>query len=116
MAIIYLIGAFVMNASANVLLKIAASKGVVLSGGFSHILWENRFIFISLCLFGLNLVLYFLALRLVPISVAYPIMIGMTFVITVSVSLFLGEHISALHWTGLALILAGLLIVARFAA
>jgi multidrug transporter EmrE-like cation transporter len=112
MAYIYLALAFVMNSMANVLLKLAAMKGFsfseVLKGRISS---GEVYIGLAAVLFAANLAFYVLTLRSLPLSVAYPIMIGMTFLITSSVALALGERITPLHIIGFLLIMLGIIAI-----
>ncbi len=113
---LFLILAFVFNASANILLKVSSSKGF----SFSNLLQlkfsigEIYFITALLC-FGVNLCFYVVALAKIPLSTAYPVMVGMTFLITLFVSTLLGEKMSNIHILGILLILSGLILVSRYA-
>lgn len=115
---VYLAIAFVTNAIANVLLKVGADKGASLdlSLGVGKLLAHNAFLIGGALLFAFNLVFYVAALRSLPLSVAYPIMVGMSFLIANAVAfLFLDERIGGIHILGYALILAGItLIVSAF--
>jgi multidrug transporter EmrE-like cation transporter len=110
-------GAFVANAAANVLLKMAALNGFSF-GGFFRGEWNLATLTagVAVAIFGLNLCLYLVALEKIPLSVGYPVMVGMTFVITTIASLAFGEKINLIHAFGMALIFAGILLVVRFAA
>jgi multidrug transporter EmrE-like cation transporter len=115
MAYLYLALAFVCNGSANVLLKLAALRQF----SFSQLLHGTitpaaEFAFFAALLFAANLGFYLLALERIPLSTGYPVMIGMTFVITIVASLFLGERIGLLPAFGMALILIGMFFVVRF--
>jgi small multidrug resistance pump len=60
--------------------------------------------------------LYAYALRapFLPVSMAYPIMVGGGFAIIAVVAWwFLGERMSAMQWAGVVMILAGVILVAR---
>jgi multidrug transporter EmrE-like cation transporter len=108
--------AFLCNAGANVLLKLGAthdfSIASLLRGDFNlaH-LYTGSAVF----LFGANLAFYLLALKTIPLSVAYPVMVGMTFFITTGASVLLGEHLSLIHLLGITMIIAGMLIILQFA-
>lgn len=114
MAYIFLVLAFTFNAVANILLKISATRGFSFASFFNgH--WESTH-FIALgaaALFGANLVCYLIALEQLPLSLAYPVMVGMTFLITVSVAIALGEQMTLLRLVGCLLIITGLIAVAR---
>jgi multidrug transporter EmrE-like cation transporter len=108
--------AFVCNAAANVLLKLGATHNFSLASllrgeiDIAHVYTVSAVIF-----FGANLAFYLFALKAIPLSVAYPIMVGMTFVITTAASLFLGEHLSITHLIGITMILGGILVIVQFA-
>lgn len=116
MAYVFLAFAFSFNAAANILLKVAASRGFsfsnALKGAWGNAEWTAL---LAAALFGLNLGAYLIALERLPLSLSYPIMIGMTFVIITAASFYLGEKVTALHIIGFALIMAGILAVVRAA-
>lgn len=115
MAYLYLISAFVLNSLANILLKIQAGRGLYLEGINFSLITKNIILISSLTAFALNFFFYFLALRSVPISVAYPIMIVITFVLVNSTAYFLlNENINLMQLSGYALILIGLSLVFIF--
>ncbi|MDZ4284813.1 MAG: hypothetical protein U1A28_03240, partial [Patescibacteria group bacterium] len=93
MAYLFLTLAFALNAAANILLKVAASRGF----SFGELLRGNVTIAhgiaaLASVLFVANLGAYLVALSRIPLSVGYPIMIGMTFVIVTASALFMGER------------------------
>jgi multidrug transporter EmrE-like cation transporter len=111
---LYLVAAFVTNAAANVLLKIGADRGVHLdwSLGIFKIITLHSFLISGVGLFALNVLLYIAALRAFPLSVAYPIMVGMSFLIAnTCAALFLGEKITAIQLIGYLCILGGVILV-----
>lgn len=112
-----LVVAFLFNAAANIVLKFAANQGfsfsTLLRGEFNA---AHLYALGAAFLFALNLGVYLVALRSIPLSVAYPVMIGMTFFVTTSAALLLGERISLPQALGLAMILAGVLITVRASA
>jgi small multidrug resistance pump len=116
MAYLFLIGAFICNAGANILLKLATLKQFSFGGALKGD-WNLGTLYagLAIALFGLNLLLYLAALAKIPLSIGYPIMVGMTFLITIGASIFLGEKISLVHAVGMALILGGVFLIVRFA-
>lgn len=103
MAYFYLCIAFLLNASANVILKIASGKDDYLLALF------------GVLFFGINLLFYFLALKTLPLSTSYPIMVVMSFIIINFSSVFyFGEKISPIQVFGFLLIIAGITFVLRF--
>lgn len=117
MAYLFLILAFVSNAGANVLLKLATLNNFSFAAALSG-QWNLGILYagIAVPLFGMNLLLYLAALDKIPLSIAYPVMVGMTFFITIGASLFLGEKVSYIHAIGMAMILGGIFLIVRFAA
>jgi multidrug transporter EmrE-like cation transporter len=111
---LFLVIAFSLNAAANILLKYAAlnsfSFSALIRMEFSI---AHLYAFAAALLFALNLGFYLLALRSVPLSVGYPVMIGMTFVLTTGAALLLGERISLAQAIGLGMILLGVIIAVR---
>jgi multidrug transporter EmrE-like cation transporter len=96
----YLAAAFSLNAIANILLKIGASGGRYLP------------VVAGLVAFAANAWFYYLALRFLPLSVAYPVMVVMSFVIINTYAYYrLHESITGAQWLGYLLILTGLSLV-----
>lgn len=115
MAYLYLALAFTLNSVANILLKLGALRGLSFSGGPLAIIEANWQLLLGLSIFALNVSFYFLALRALPLSVAYPVMVVMGFLIVNSYALFtLHEPIMTGQYIGYVLIIIGLtLVVAR---
>lgn len=112
MAYVYLASAFLLNALGNIFLKLGAGKGMVFTGNPAFFLANNWLFVAGLLFFGLNAVFYFLALRSLPISTAYPIMVVMSFILINSYALtVLGEHLAPLQVAGYALLVLGLLLI-----
>ena len=62
--------------------------------------------------FFVSSVLWIVALRTVPLSIAYP-MVALSYIIIFSGSYFLfGEAVTWKHWSGAALIITGILLIA----
>lgn len=112
MAYLFLSLAFTLNAVANVLLKIGATRGLSLSGSLVSLIANNWQLIVGLTLFALNAIFYILALRTVPISVAYPVMVLMGFILINGYALtMLHESLGPLQVFGYALMIVGLLLV-----
>ena len=115
MNLIFLALAFTFNAAANVLLKIGAQHGFQTHGNLLEMLRGNSASIAGLLLFALNVVFYFLALRSVPLSVAYPIMTIMSFIIINSVAYFyLNENINSGQLAGYGFLVVGLFCIFYF--
>ncbi len=118
----YLLLAFalVMNALANLLMKQSALRSVgdgpVPIGGLTglvHTYLSLPFVAGIVC-FGLNLVAYTQALKKLPISVAYPTMVSLGYLIILVVSWFVfQERLTLPRYLGAGLMLIGLWLLVR---
>ena len=112
MAYIYLALAFTLNSVANILLKLGATRGLSFSGGILAIAGSNWQFLLGLAIFASNIIFYFLALRALPLSVAYPVMVVMGFLIVNGYALLvLHEPIVIWQYIGYLLIVTGLILV-----
>jgi multidrug transporter EmrE-like cation transporter len=94
----------VTNASGGALQLNATSLKSLLSSG---IVWAG------LVLFGLSAIVWLFALSRASLSFAYPFA-ALGYVVIVLFSIFvLHEHVPALRWAGVALIVAGIILVAQ---
>jgi multidrug transporter EmrE-like cation transporter len=109
---LYLILAFSLNAAGNIFIKLGSIHGLDLSSKMPITLIANNWQLVLGCfVFAANILFYFLALRALPLSVAYPVMVGMTFLIVTTVSLILfREQITSLQYIGFAAIILGLVL------
>lgn len=106
--------AFVTNGVANVLLKVGADRGVSFdpSKGVFTLITQHAFLLGGMVLFVVNLMFYIYALRTLQLSVAYPIMVGMSFLIANTLAVvYLYEALSWQHILGYVLILTGISLV-----
>jgi multidrug transporter EmrE-like cation transporter len=115
-----LAAAVILNASANLFLKFGMkaikSHPAVAAAGPVHTIKTmitSPLILLGLIFFALNVPLYAYALGKFKVSLAYPIMTGCGFAIIVLVAGFSGlqERLDTLQWLGVALILAGVVLV-----
>lgn len=113
MGYLYLALAFIINATANILLKIGASRGVSLNWHAPLIsFFGNWQLFLGASFFAVNILFYYLALRALPLSIAYPIMVAGSFVIVNGYALItLRESVGMIEIVGYALIFSGLFLV-----
>jgi multidrug transporter EmrE-like cation transporter len=112
MAYLLLVSAFLLNAVANILLKKGAMNGVRFDTSFPEFLYAHVAIIGGFIAFALNALLYFLALRTLPITIAYPVMVGMSFlIITAAGVIYFGETLSVVHVAGYVLLAAGVAVV-----
>lgn len=108
--------AVLFNGVANVLMK----KGMTDTpdGGGATAMIKHYLtswpVIVGLFLFAVNVIAYTQALARVPLSVAYPVMVSLTGLIVISGSMVLfKETIGWIQWVGFALIIAGVICVAR---
>ncbi|MBD3160643.1 MAG: EamA family transporter [Candidatus Eisenbacteria bacterium] len=119
-AYLFLTAALTLNALANVLIKYAMVRHprpfvpvqdtalAALSPYLSY-----PFVLGILC-FALNLGCYSLALRSLRISLAYPLMVSLGYIVILVFGWFLfGERLTAVQYAGIGLILIGLWLVVR---
>ncbi len=112
--------ALTFNALANVLIKYSMSRSIrplIPVGGTTvaflapYLSWS--FLTGVLC-FGMNLACYSLALRSLKLSLAYPLMVSLGYIIILCFGWFLfGERLTPLQYVGIGLILVGLWFVVR---
>jgi len=124
-AYVFLATALVLNACANLLIKYSnlqrAAAGAVAGGGVRELVATYLTIpfLAGLICFGLNLLAYTQALKKLPLSFAYPIMVSLGYLIILGVSSFLlpeqfpGEKMTAMRYAGAALMLGGLWLLVR---
>jgi len=74
--------------------------------------FTNKYVLGGFVLYGLGAVIWLGVLSKWDVSKAYPL-VGLGFVFTVLVGLMVGEQVSALRAAGVALICAGVFVVAR---
>ncbi len=115
-----LAAALLLNATANLMMKFGIERfkaaGVSIAEGAWPVLvalLSNWVLILGLVCFATNVILYTYALKGLPISVAYPIMVTLGFAIIVIVAgLYLNERPTSMQWVGVTLILIGVWLVA----
>ncbi len=108
---LFLVTALVLNAAANLLVKYAAIR----HPGAAPLQTYLTIPFLAgLVCFGLNLLSYTQALKKLPISLAYPLMVsvGYLIILVVSWSLF-GERLTPARYAGAGLMIVGLWLLVR---
>ena len=112
MVYLLLIGALLLNSIANILLKTAASMPTPRVFTFWSLISTYHMAIFGLILFACNAVLYFFALKSLPLSVAYPVMIGGSFlIVSIYAWLYFQEHMTVPLIFGYILIFVGVLLV-----
>jgi len=115
-----LIIALVLNAAANVLMKVGANTAQDLSANASFVAKTLNFLnlatVVGIVLFAANVLVYRKALDALNVSVAYPIMVaGGMILVTLAAAMLttLDEKIGHLQIAGMVLIAAGVWLVAK---
>jgi len=113
-------GALLLNAAANLLVKVGmrsihAAGGLFRDGllGAAGLVLGQPALILGVVCFAANLACYMYALQRLHVSMAYPIMVSAGFAIIVIVAgLYLHERLNFLQWAGVVLILTGVWLVA----
>jgi multidrug transporter EmrE-like cation transporter len=108
--------AIILNALANILMKVAMHKQSKTTEIIEVITqaFTNPTLFLGILSFALALVAYCYVLSKINLSIAYPIMTSLGFLIVILASwLFLGETITKIQIVGFICIIAGVWMVAR---
>ena len=113
-----LLAAIIFNASANILIRMGMRNADFQQFSIMQYLafiFGNVYLLSGVASFGLALAAYSYVLSKMNLSIAYPIMTSVGFVIVVLFSvLFLNEKLIALQILGIALIMAGVWLIAYF--
>ena len=105
-----LILALLLNAAANILMKLGSrnAEGLTVIQKFTSLQMLS-----GLLCFGLALVAYTKALEKFNLSVAYPVMTSTGFILIVIFSwIYLKENISLIQWIGLVFLIIGIWLTA----
>jgi small multidrug resistance pump len=115
----YLVIAFVLNACANVLLKTGASLPVTVMNPLkAPLLWleEHRFFFVGAFFFVVNIFFYYAALKQIPLTVAYPVMlVGSILLVNAYAILVFKEQLTMPQVLGYAFLILGIGLIFTFA-
>ncbi|MFH7027722.1 MAG: SMR family transporter [Heteroscytonema crispum UTEX LB 1556] len=92
----------VLNTVAQTLLKLGAGQNPL-----------NIYLMGGICAYGLSTIFYIVVLGKFNLSVAYPVVIGLTILATtIAGAIILREKISIAHWLGVGLMLSGISAIA----
>lgn len=92
----------VLNTVAQTLLKLGAGQNIL-----------NIYLMGGICAYGLSTVFYIIVLGRLNLSVAYPLIIGLTiFSTTIVGAIIFREKILTSQWIGVGLMLSGILVIA----
>ncbi len=108
--------AIILNALANILMKVAMLKQEKTTNIITLVTQSltNPVLLLGIVSFGLALVAYCFVLAKINLSIAYPLMTSLGFLIVILASwLFLGENITKIQIVGFTCIIAGVWMVAR---
>jgi multidrug transporter EmrE-like cation transporter len=108
--------AIILNALANILMKVAMLKQEKTTDIITMVNQSltNPVLFLGIISFGLALVAYCFVLAKINLSIAYPLMTSLGFLIVILASwLFLDETITKIQIVGFTCIIAGVWMVAR---
>lgn len=91
-----------LNTLAQTLLKLGAGQSLL-----------NLYLFGGIVAYGISTLLYILVLGKLNLSLAYPVVIGLTVLFTTLVSsLLLGEKVLTVQWLGIGLMISGISAIA----
>lgn len=109
------------NVTANILLKKGVTSFGGLSGQKAKLFFEltkaatSPFVIAGIVLYGFSFLIWLRILSFNDLSRAYPIFATIVFLLTTAGSIvFLNEGVSLLRFIGIAIILAGIYLVARY--
>ena len=109
------------NVTANILLKKGVTSFGGLSGQKSQLFIEltkaatNPFVILGVVLYGFSFLIWLRILSFNDLSRAYPIFATIVFLLTTAGSVFfLNESVSLLRFAGIAIMLVGIYLVARY--
>lgn len=109
------------NVTANILLKTAVTKTGGISAQSSQLLANiikvafSPYLIFGLTLYGLSFLIWLRVLTFNDLSRAYPIFATIVFLLTTAGSIiFLNETVSLLRFLGIAIMLVGIYLVARY--
>ncbi|HTV50473.1 MAG TPA: SMR family transporter [Steroidobacteraceae bacterium] len=115
-----LLAGVLLNAAAQLLLKSATRASGVLVADSGAVSWQAATrllaaapLWVGLCCYGVSVVLWLGALSRVPVSIAYP-MLSIGYIVNAfAAALLFGEALSGAKLAGVALIVLGVLLLAR---
>lgn len=103
----------------ELLLKAGASATANRGGNWSWIgitALESPLTWLAIAIIIVDLMVWLYILRYIPLSIAFPLSRAVDVLVPISCWLILKEAISPLRWCGIALVVVGLVIVAKPAA
>ena len=108
LSVFALLAAIISNSAANILIKKASAHEIGLA------LYLTPWFISGAALYGVSLATYTLALKTIPLSIAYPILISGSLIVVAFYALFfLQEPFGISRFIGFSLLLAGVALVAK---
>ena len=112
MSLLLLLGVCLLTCLGQIAQKLAVDRGPGDTAGLVERL-RSPWLLLALASLGLALLLWLLVLQRLDVGIAYP-MLSLNFVLLTLVARFgFGEAIDARHWLGLALLVAGVILLGR---
>lgn len=115
----WLMAGVILNACAQLGLKSATTRTGAIEGNWQDFwnagqqLLGNASLWLALGAYGVSVLVWIVGLSRLPVSQAYPVL-SVGYVITALLAWFLfGEVVSFARWAGIALIIAGVVLVSR---
>ncbi|MEA2735114.1 MAG: hypothetical protein QOE14_1565 [Humisphaera sp.] len=105
------IGALLVTASELLLKKGATAVGP--GGAFGVATLASGWTWLGIVLYVISFFNWLYVLRLMPLGVAFGLISAVHVLVPIGAALFLHEEISARRWIGIALILAGIIVLSR---
>lgn len=105
-----ILGSMICTVIGNLLLKVGSGRGGV--GGVWPFNLLNAYTFLGAISFGMAMILYLMVLKRTPLHLAQSIFALQFVLVIFAAHLVLGEPIGTYRWMGIALIAAGLFVVA----
>ncbi|HPA58833.1 MAG TPA: SMR family transporter [Synergistales bacterium] len=118
LGMLMILGSALFNATASSMMKIGfGHQQDLLERGFVGAVFRivsNPWAVAGVICFGVSFMFMSAALTRVDLSVAYPVMSGLVFILVLGVSsVFFAEHITVMRLVGVFLILSGVLAISR---
>lgn len=99
---------------ANLATKYAAGRASQLGGSYLFAVIRQPWFIVGLILVGCASVLWLKVIAMLGLTIAYPIFVGLTYVVVAIGSTYLlGEHMNTLRFAGVAALFLGIVLVSR---
>jgi len=106
-----LVVAAVLNGAGSLLLK-QSRLGIDPNAGWER--WLSPWLFAGIGCYGINVLVFAKALEALNVSVAYPVLAGLSFaLISLGAAYYFKENFGWMQWIGLMLVLVGIILLAQ---